>query len=85
VKQQEFMARLVGAAESIAKSIERMAQQQAEFLATLPAEEVTVDASAPMAVAEPASAEPTHPYDATCACQACWSERQRMKRSAAGL
>ena len=105
--EQQGMRRFVLATERIAAALEQMAKQQAEFLATMPSEEVRVE---PEPEPEPltvdadkhalgcsartgefkdctcgadARGEARHAYNASCACPACWSERQRLGRAGA--
>lgn len=81
MNEQQALTRVVEAIERIAWALETMAKQQAEFLATMPAEDVIVPEDF---VVEPFVATkaplPTHPYDAACACLACWTERKLFKR-----
>jgi len=48
----EGMRRLVEATERVAKALERMADQQAEFLATMPAEDGTMPYGSPLRVGD---------------------------------
>ena len=77
----EGLRRLVEATERVAKALERMAEQQAEFLATMPAEEEPTFVVPEGMVAEPIAEVPQHAYEADCACPACWSHRRRLKRT----